>query len=234
MPHAHGRDHTRTCARVQVHFLGDVSAGADAPFVLFLHDDTKDVTPELWAKCGSLLASKGYRWMAPYLPGFGPTPGKKAGLKPDAVAAKGGPAELALAILDHVGVEKAHVVARENSNVWGLLVLKAYPTRVHRLVMMQKKPFDLSLPDHMLMALVMADVKKDKTAAAVAKKGSAAGLFWAAENRGKHDPSWAGSASKSVAKGLEKKYKTTLTDIYKDKEDELWEKVFSFLDTGKV
>jgi hypothetical protein len=217
----------------EVHFLGDVAAGAEAPFVLFLHDDTKDVTPELWAKCGQVLAAKGWRWMAPFLPGFGPTPGKKGSLKADGVVTKDGPVDIARAILDHVGVETAHIVARENSLFWAVHLLKSVPTRIGRVVLMQVKPVDLSLGDTFCALMNQADPKKDKAAAALAKKAGGVGLFWAAENRGKPDPDFKASGG-VMAKRLEKKFGSALCNVFKKKDEELWNLTHCFLDTGKL
>ena len=90
----------------------------------------------------------------------------------------------------------------------------------------------LSLADGFVQQVLTAEPKKDKMAGALVKKAGGTSLFWRAENRGKHDPNCSGTAN-MMAKKIVKKYNMQFCECFKLK-DELPDRVFAFLETGKI
>ena len=100
----------------------------DGPVVLMLHGWPD--TAHLWRQQIPALVQAGYRVLAPDLRGFGESD------KPDEVDAcrVSACAGDAMAILDDVGAERAHVVGHDWGAAVGWALALSHPERVHTLV----------------------------------------------------------------------------------------------------
>ncbi|HSP65511.1 MAG TPA: alpha/beta fold hydrolase [Candidatus Deferrimicrobium sp.] len=100
----------------------DSGSGAD---VVILHG--WGATKELMAPVAQRLS--GYRTVVPDLPGFGDTPAPARGWGVEEYAA------WALALLDRLGIERAHLVGHSNGGRVAVALAVAHPERVGRLVL---------------------------------------------------------------------------------------------------
>ena len=113
-----------TTATAEAPAAAVLESGA-GPAVLLLHG--WGATKELMSPLAERLA--GYRVVVPDLPGFGAT---------DAPPQAWGPDEYAtwvLALLDRLGIERAHVVGHSNGGRVAIALAAAHPQRVGRLVL---------------------------------------------------------------------------------------------------
>ena len=109
--------------------VGEAATGAaDAETVLLLHGFPD--SHKLWRYQVPVLREAGYRTVAPDLRGFGDSE------RPDALDAYRLTASVRdmVAVLDHLGVERAHVVCHDFGAVVGWLLAALQPARVDRLV----------------------------------------------------------------------------------------------------
>jgi pimeloyl-ACP methyl ester carboxylesterase len=113
-----------------------MAAAAEEPAAAVL--DTGTGTPLLllhgWGATKELMAPvaqrlRGYRIVVPDLPGFGATPMPPQPWGVDAYA------QWVLALLDRLGIERAHVVGHSNGGRIAIALAAAHPGRVHRLVL---------------------------------------------------------------------------------------------------
>ena len=99
--------------------------GGEGPALLLLHG--WGATKELMAPVAQRLP--GYRVIVPDLPGFGGTAPPPAAWGPDEYAA------WVLALLDRLGVGRAHVVGHSNGGRVAVALAAAHPERIGRLVL---------------------------------------------------------------------------------------------------
>ena len=108
----------------------EVRGPADGRPVLLLHGWPDDI--RTWDKVAAALASGGYRTIAPYLRGFGPTRFRK-----ESTPRTGQPVALArdaVQFLDALGIERAIVIGHDWGGRIGYILGALWPERVERLV----------------------------------------------------------------------------------------------------
>lgn len=108
----------------------DIDGPDDGTGVLFLHGFPEDRTS--WTRLADGLAGAGYRTVAPDQRGYSP------GARPSGVSAYrlGNMVDDALAILDHLGIEKAHVVGHDWGGAVAWALASAHPDRVRSLTVL--------------------------------------------------------------------------------------------------
>eukprot|EP00434_Breviolum_minutum_P024226 symbB.v1.2.021391.t1/scaffold1840.1/size99223/5 len=117
---AHGQIHVLTCGP------------SDGEAVLMLHGCPSDAWTWKWL-FPPLLYNK-YRAIAIDMPGFGNSPGTRLGSRSELNNVKGGPLDIACAVLDALGVQKASVVGYDWGAGIALSMALLRKTRVNKII----------------------------------------------------------------------------------------------------
>jgi len=197
----------------------NLSAGVDAPLVVLLHGEP-DPAAEHLVPMGEYLSSKGFRWLAPSMPGFGDSPGTKLPTKLEALKEEGGCATIVAEILDFLGITTAHLFGTNWGASLACMTAVAYPQRVDKVLI------NVVDPEGNFMSFWPLAEANDHAVVALRKK--TVGLFWSLMAKGKHDPHMTSFVNRCVPK-IQANLRTKLYDTYAWSHDEFSQHFFAFL-----